>query len=783
MSSAQPNQDDEGPVISDTTRIVSTILSYQLTHNFSVAVDGAHGSKRMCLLVGPLLYMQDPNRLLPNLALFLPMWDINPKKSKNHRTLIFTSDQVEEVHEIKLKTKNIPVFTKWSKQLSNNREMLSQYKLRWANHPVRINKDGAFIPAKYQMDNETVKIIAGDKIILDLPRYPESWAGPNLNDLEKIHFYRKDHMVATLKCKDQIQAMKIIIEMNLVQDDLKTVPDIFLNGGLADKEEIPTINEQDIELASADQSSQSSFSEETLEDSGKTPKQKRKSKKKTKHNGTLNLNFAGLMKEKFEKLHLPKNQKQATEKDSIEKIISEFKWPIPAGTAPQIEIPQNTDGIFGNEEELLQMEQKAQDPINRSLYQKEVQINFPEKLTVQAPYNLSECCQQLITDDTIKQDLIDYGYTMDNTDVDRYEEVFKQLDQMKPKEYPEFVTGIFLQGRQKTYSQLANNLMSMNFSCRRIRDILSHYRIAKKKHFYQFFHQLIRENLCGIFFESLTRFPYFVIINYFSDAYMRVPQTLSRLAEKFKNDLQFNEKPDKTPNIPFKLDIFPHILLINSVPIFERNETEIWIESDDKMQPTAFTTIVGAIIALLAKTYPAKEQKEILYHGQFTCMFNSLKTLASALPEEIQQRITMKKKSHRSTKVIHVILYAIVQNRIIDFIMKVFQTKNASKAAKEEFVLCIPPLLRLRSCFKMTPLKYEFQFAKELEKDLIKLFSRDPPKKKPLEKTIDKKKGENSSILDQTKEKLTQIADQAKEAAEIIQKKGEEIKEEIEKKG
>lgn len=768
-----------------TTQIVEGILfSHVFKHSISVGVDGIHATKRIVQIFGPLVHITDPNKLLPNLFLFLPMWEITPKKSKNHRTLILRSEKVEDINEIKIKTKNIKLLNMLSKQFLVGKECLINQKLRFANHSIRLNKDGAFVPAKYQMSNDYVKVIVGDKVAIDLPRYPDSWAGPNINDYEKVHFYRGDHMTATIKCKDMLQAMKIIVEMNMIPDDLETIPDIFT--GKKEDLLVPEIDESAFDntsgssIASSAQLSEASAGtddedeeeEDEAEDGHKKKKKKSKNekeiplekKKKKKRKGVEAMaDFSVRMEEKMDKLkELPRNEKRAGRAECIEKIVSQFTLKVPTGTAPPVTVPEKGP----NDNDILPWEM-PRSPITSSLFNNQIQTNFPKDITLKDKYNVSQVFQSLTTSNKEAINSLQ-SVRPNDKDVVPYDEAFENLDKMQPNELPEFVTGVFLHGRTRSYIDLAHSISNINFSCKRIREIFQSTHVKTKKTYYRFFFQLFKEGLAGTFFRSLIRFPYFRLINYYPDSLMRCDDTIETLS-KLNVKLPGNTKLKSKPKIPFKLDIYPHIILAHEIPRFQQNQTEIWIDEENQMGPTPMSMIIAACIALMALTYNDREPKIIIYKGQFKKLWKTFKqhskNLGSVEPEIEALKL---KRAHQDTKVVELLLHALVENKLIEFLINFMKCKNCKNDVTQHLILCVSQLEKLSNNFVKDCLKRK-SIVKETKNDLIKVFARDPLKKKKSAQQAD----QNKELLNAANNKINQIVGQIENKTGIKLKKNE----------
>lgn len=752
-----------------TTQIVEGILfSHVFKHSISVGVDGIHATKRIVQIFGPLVHITDPNKLLPNLFLFLPMWEITPKKSKNHRTLILRSEKVEDVNEIKIKTKNIKLLNMLSKQFLVGKECLINQQLRYANHSVRLNKDGAFVPAKYQMANDYVKVIVGDKVIVDLPRYPDSWAGPNLNDYEKVHFYRGDHMTATLKCKDMLQAMKIIVEMNMIPDDLETIPNIFTKN---DDVLVPEVDESAFDntsgsiLDSSNQISEDNRTEDEDEEEedeaedGQGKKKKKKSKneeiplkekKKKKRKGVEAMaDFSVRMEEKLEKVQIPSNDNKIHErKEYIEQKVSQFQLKVPVGTSPPITVPEKGP----NDNDILPWEM-PRSAITNSLFMNQIKIDFEDLPDLKTEYNVSQVLHMIKEKNQKAINLCPSIKPIDK-DIVPYDEAFADIQKLAPEKLPEFVTGVFLHGRIKSYKELAHSLTNISFSCKRIREIFQSTRVTTKKTFYRFFFQLFKEGLTGTFFRSLVRFPYFRLINYYPDSLMRIDDTLTLLTQ-LEVKLPPKEKPKSKPKIPFKMSIYPHIILANEIPKFQQNQTEIWIDEENKSGvPTSFSMIIAACITLMAMTYSDRDPKLIVYQGQLKKLWKTFKHHSKNLGPSFEPVIEnlKRQRAHQVSKVVELLIHALVENKMIEFLINFMKCNCHKNEVMQHLILCVHQLERLNDNFPKDCLKRR-SIIKQTVEDLTKVFERDPYKKRRAVQPVDP----NKELINMAGNKINQI--------------------------
>ena len=752
------------------------------------------------------MHIIDPNRLLPNLFLFMPMWEMTLKKCKNHRSLLLHSEKVEGVNEIKIKSKNMKVFNLWYKHIGEAKEtMLLNVKIRFANHALRLNKDGAFIFAKYQMNNDSVKIIVNEKVIIDIPRYPESWAAPNLNDLEKVHLYRGEHMVATIKCKNPLQALKVVVEMNVLPEDLETQPTIEV-----DKIVVPELDDSMFDNTSGSSTFSSNVNmmavdSESEDESGKKKKNKgqegtiplketsNKKKKKKKVNPQDTYSFANQMREKMEKINeLPRNEKKPDPQELIKQITSQFKFNVEPGKAPQINIPDNynvpessSSSSHSEEEDIpilnpiensnlsdendlnnhtIENDQNIankqsnkprkfkiskDDPFASSLFRESIAMNYEEPININSVYNTQKVFEDFSED--IKEKLTDADIKPINEDKNQFKLIFDKLDSLSPDELPEFATGVFLNGRVYGLQEHVKKLLDVDFGILRIKEIINNAHITNKLGFYNFFFQIYKESLAEIFFKGLLYNPDFRMLCYFSDAILREDKSCELLANSAKQVTKLIKKP----SIPYKLTVSPYIMLRNAIPEFERNMTMYWISTpNETSRPTPFTIIIGSIITLLSKTLSDKDCRYIIYHNQIEILWNKILKLESSFNQDIEKYFTFKNKMHRSNKLVYFLVNLLVKNKISDFLITFMNESNPSEEVKQEFILCLSQILRLSKSFTKNCLK-DANIYKQTTSDLGKLFNRDPINPK---KQNNKKQTALEKIVDQAKEKVQEVA-------------------------
>ncbi|KAH0796072.1 hypothetical protein GPJ56_000140 [Histomonas meleagridis] len=219
-------------VESDTVEI-DKLLARMLNHPFSVWTDDTtsnekHSTKRQCQLSGPFLLIVDPTQTVPTLNLYLPQWECSVKKSKNHRSIVLQSNEFENIHTIKLKSKNQKAIDLWAKWINNGVEDIKGLKLRIAEFKCKLNMEGSFLKSRLYITNDGISISRQGKTVVELPRAPVTKALPNLNEALKIHLYKNGVSSNTITCEKIEDSRRLILAVNSEPDDLKTIPDFFI---------------------------------------------------------------------------------------------------------------------------------------------------------------------------------------------------------------------------------------------------------------------------------------------------------------------------------------------------------------------------------------------------------------------------------------------------------------------------------------------------------------------------------------------------------------------------
>ncbi|OHT12391.1 hypothetical protein TRFO_17754 [Tritrichomonas foetus] len=492
---------------------------------------------------------------------------------------------------------------------------------------------------------------------------------------------------------------------------------------------------------------------------------KEKKKKKKRVNPQEKYSFANQMAEKMEKLNeLPRNEKRPVPDDIIKTVVATFKLNVKPGTAPKITIP---DDYKDDDETGISEFEIPNEPYTQSLFNTNIKIEHNEIRTINSNYNIKDTFKSL--PENVQEQLKKVGVKPVDKKMNDFERIFENIEKLSGDELPAFATGVFLNGRMHSCADLAKSLLNIRFSCHKIREIFSDLHVTDKKGYLAFFYQLYSENLTSMFFKAILNMPSFRIANYFPDALMREDKTCIILA----NNARKATKQIKSPTIPFKLETAPRLLLFGSIPIFQQNQTEQWISANNERQlATPFSMIIASLIELIAKTYSDKDCKSILYHGEYGIIWNKLFQLREMFTDSFEEHFYIKRKAHRNEKVTEVLIYALVENRIIDLLAHFIDEENPSSNVISEFVLCISELLKLKQSF-VPDCMNDPNIFHQVTADLDKIFTRDPPRKK---KAPVKQKSALEKIVDEAKETTVNIVNEAaSKANEVVAKAGDAV--------
>ncbi|OHT01442.1 hypothetical protein TRFO_31769 [Tritrichomonas foetus] len=750
-----------------TTEIVQNILSKQIQHSFSIALDREHADKRYCLLSGPILQIVDPNRLKPNLYVFLPDWNLSSRKSKGHRTIVLEFKKPDEQKIIKMKSKNIKTVDGWLKRMMKAVDELSLVKIRFANHHARVNKDGTFLQCTVQMSNDAVRIIVNEKVHLDVPRFPESRCFPNLNDFSKVHIYRENHMVATIKCKSNEQANKMLVELNVLPEDLKTIPSTFLEtttipdisdsafdemssgsslassssqfldavlavGGEEEEEEEEENLPGNIDDNNDENATNKKNNSSTKTNNGKVafqiPNSNRnanKNGKKKRKNTVSGISFDILMEQRMEKINdLPRNDKHPDSSEIAVEITKKFdiyksskKTPIinvekysSQDDVPPFEFPDlpflKEIKRYTSEDEKVKLKRLEAHTINTEYYPTKVFESLPEE---------------------IQNKLKEMKFVPLETTVNNFSIFMEQLKNTAEIDLPAVATGIFLNGRKYTCEKMAEKLIDLHFSIDGIRKPLRKYKIKDQYDFYTFFSTIYSRNLASFFFEALYNQPHFRKNNYYPDAIMQVDgicKNLSHASSK-ENSQPLTKQYPKRPNIPYETFCSPHVTLAEMVPIFQSKYKLTWIKQNSYETPSEFSMIIAAVIMPIGSTLNDKALYDVLYNGKYDITYDVFLSSSRRLDESIKGYIDRRKNASKHEKIIRTLITLIVNNQLVTALLNFASEANVPSKNLQEWVLCINELLKLNTSFTPECLKTKSLYS-DVKNDLDKILNRNP---------------------------------------------------------
>ena len=81
------------------------VLKIQLQRKFTVKHGTGESSKRVVSLIGPIILIEDPEKINPELVCYLPEWIVDYHERDNHGTIILFPQNVAGAETIHIKTK------------------------------------------------------------------------------------------------------------------------------------------------------------------------------------------------------------------------------------------------------------------------------------------------------------------------------------------------------------------------------------------------------------------------------------------------------------------------------------------------------------------------------------------------------------------------------------------------------------------------------------------------------------------------------------------------------
>lgn len=747
-------QDDNKESI--TKQLIEGLLSRSLQHHFAVAVDTEeHATKRICTLAGPTLLIEDETRCLPPVNIYLPNWYISPKKTKNHRTLIFTPRITLETQQIKMKTKNQKTSDTWFRMMDSNIEDMQFLKIRYATYHIRLNKDGAFVKSTLTIANDSIKFVSHNRILVELPRFPEINAIPNINEPLKVQIFRNNHMVNSVQCVDALQARKVLLALNSLPDELETVPQVVLqmtdvpeindedlfDGGISSvmldenesDEEEEAKEQPDLTIKPSEMSSLVPSGETVIDNidtnseppklvdgSPEAPKTTKKTKKRKRGKGILDtgpVDFESKMKEKHQKfLEMPRLEPIPEKDVLIAGFMKDFLDSNPAkpGSFPVIEV-QGTD----EEAEPKFIFKKL--PFTENLFRNEVQNQLnPNEVTIATTFNIAELFNSLTESQQAR--LKSLSIVFNQNDYTQKNVILKALKDAPKEMLPIYASGVFLHCRGKSYKALYQDLNQLKFSIKQISRFIEQNPFKSEESCVNFFIKLFSVGYARMFFITLDTMKKFRNSSYFYDSCMRVDGFCSEIAGIF--DCAVNNVPKFVPPLPILEYNAPHIVLSNIVPFFKQNQTQNWIDSDgpSKSAYSPFSLIIAAIVELLAYG-----NTSILYDGKIGLLLDNFKKMTNRMTMEMSralQNVQNTQKKAPDTQIVSTYIIVLLITGILDdFLIGYCEAYRGNNELMNEFVLCTVEINKLKGCFVKGCAKTD-RFYDEVHEDLLKIFTR-----------------------------------------------------------